>query len=216
MLSRVWSTAKTATALQQTRPRLCRRAAVRYVGGVRVVRCGIDEAGRGPIAGPVTAAAVVLPARFPVGRLDDSKKLTAEEREEAAELIRRRATAWATGWCSAEEIDRINIHRASLLAMWRALRALGVAPGEVLIDGRFALPLAMPCRAIVKGDASVPEIMAASIIAKTARDRFMRRYARIEPAYYFHEHKGYATPCHRFLVRLHGRSAIHRHSFRID
>ena len=88
--------------------------------------------------------------------------------------------------------------------MWRALRALGVTPGEVLIDGRFALPLAVPCRAIVKGDANVPELMAASIIAKTARDRFMRRYARIEPAYYFHEHKGYATPCHRFLVRLHG------------
>ena len=100
--------------------------------------------------------------------------------------------------------------------MWRALRALSVDPDEVLIDGRFALPLRAPCRAVVKGDATVPEIMAASIIAKTERDRFMRRYARIEPAYYFHEHKGYATPSHRFLVRLHGPSAIHRRSFSVS
>lgn len=180
-----------------------------------VLRCGIDEAGRGPLAGPVTAAAVVLPRGFPAACLNDSKQLTAEERAAAAAVIRRRATAWATGWCSAEEIDRINIHHASLLAMWRALRALRVQPDEVLIDGRFRLPLAVPCTAIVKGDATVPEIMAASIIAKTERDRFMARYARIEPAYRFQEHKGYATPQHRFLVRLHGRSPIHRHSFRI-
>ena len=177
------------------------------------LRCGIDEAGRGPLAGPVTAAAVVLPRGFPLACLNDSKQLTAEQREEAAVLIRARATAWAVGWCSAAEIDTLNIHRASLLAMWRALRRLPVQPDEVLIDGRFALPLAVPCRAIVKGDQRVPEIMAASIIAKTDRDRFMRRYARIEPAYCFHEHKGYATPSHRFLLRLHGPSAIHRRSF---
>ena len=177
------------------------------------LRCGIDEAGRGPLAGPVTAAAVVLPRRFPVSVLADSKQLTPEEREEAAALIRQRATAWATGWCSAAEIDALNIHRASLLAMWRALRRLRVEPDEVLIDGRFALPLTVPCRAIVKGDRLVREIMAASIIAKTERDRFMRRYARIEPSYYFQEHKGYATPSHRFLLRLHGPSPIHRRSF---
>ena len=161
----------------------------------------------------MTAAAVVLPRGFPLACLNDSKQLTAEQREEAAALIRARATAWAVGWCSAAEIDTLNIHRASLLAMWRALRRLPVQPDEVLIDGRFALPLAVPCRAIVKGDQRVPEIMAASIIAKTDRDRFMRRYARIEPAYCFHEHKGYATPSHRFLLRLHGPSAIHRRSF---
>ena len=186
---------------------------------VPILRCGIDEAGRGPLAGPVTAAAVVLPRGFPVACLADSKQLSAAERDAAAAVIRRRATAWATGWCSAAEIDRLNIHRASLLAMWRALRnlcALGVEPDEVLIDGRFRLPLTVPCTAIIKGDATVPEIMAASIIAKTERDRFMTRYGRIEPAYYFHEHKGYATPRHRFLVRLHGRSPIHRHSFRIS
>ena len=178
------------------------------------LRCGIDEAGRGPLAGPVTAAAVVLPRRFPVARLDDSKRLTAAEREAAAALIRERAAAWAVGWCSAAEIDAINIHRATLLAMWRALRGLPVEPDEVLIDGRFALPLTVPCQAVVKGDQRIPEIMAASIIAKTARDRFMRRYARIEPAWCFHEHKGYATPSHRFLLKLHGPSPIHRRSFR--
>ena len=177
------------------------------------LRCGIDEAGRGPLAGPVTAAAVVLPRRFPRACLNDSKQLTAGEREHAAALIRTRAAAWAVGWCSAAEIDALNIHRATLLAMWRALRGLRVEPDEVLIDGRFALPLAVPCRAIVKGDQRIPEIMAASIIAKTERDRFMRRYARIEPAWCFHEHKGYATPSHRFLLRLHGPSPIHRRSF---
>lgn len=175
--------------------------------------CGIDEAGRGPLAGPVTAAAVVLPRRFPVACLNDSKQLTAGEREAAAAVIRTRAAAWAVGWCSAAEIDTLNIHRATLLAMWRALRLLPVEPDEVLIDGRFALPLAVPCRAIVKGDQRIPEIMAASIIAKTERDRFMRRYARVEPAWWFHEHKGYATPSHRFLLRLHGPSPIHRRSF---
>ncbi len=178
------------------------------------LRCGIDEAGRGPLAGPVTAAAVVLPRRFPRACLNDSKQLTAAEREQAAALIRTRAAAWAVGWCSAAEIDALNIHRATLLAMWRALRGLHVEPDEVLIDGRFALPLAVPCRAIVKGDQRIPEIMAASIVAKTERDRFMRRYARIEPAWCFHEHKGYATPSHRFLLRLHGPSPIHRRSFR--
>ena len=193
---------------------LCRAAGQRYAEPVPALRCGIDEAGRGPLAGPVTAAAVVLPPGFPTACLNDSKQLTAEERAAAAATIREQATAWATGWCCAEEIDRINIHRASLLAMWRALRALGVQPDEVLIDGRFRLPLAVRCKAVVKGDTLVPEIMAASIIAKTERDRFMTRYARIEPAWRFHEHKGYATPSHRFLVRLHGRSPIHRHSFR--
>ena len=177
--------------------------------------CGIDEAGRGPIAGPVTAGAVILPPGFPVTRLDDSKKLHPEEREELAVLIRSGATAWATGWASSREIDRINIHRATLLAMMRALRALKVTPDEVLIDGRFTIAASQPCTAIVGGDTKVPEIQAASILAKTDRDRFMRRYDRIETAYAFAQHKGYATPSHRFLVKLHGRSPIHRESFQM-
>ena len=177
--------------------------------------CGIDEAGRGPIAGPVTAGAVILPAGFPVERLDDSKKLAPAERDELAILIRRHATACATGWASSSEIDRFNIHRATLLAMKRALQALSVTPDEVLIDGRFTIAIAQPCTAIVGGDTKVPEIQAASILAKTDRDRFMRRYDRIESSWAFADHKGYATASHRFLVKLHGRSPIHRDSFQV-
>ena len=117
------------------------------------MRCGVDEAGRGPIAGPVTAGAVVLPPDFPTDRLDDSKKLTPEVREELAIIIRRDALAWAVGWCWADEIDRFNIHRASLLAMVRAVRALPLQPDEVLVDGRFVPPLRMRCQAIIGGDA---------------------------------------------------------------
>jgi ribonuclease HII len=177
--------------------------------------CGIDEAGRGPIAGPVTAGAVILPADFPRHLLDDSKKLEPDVREELAILIRRDAIAWATGWSSAREIDRFNIHRATLLAMLRALRGLAVRPDIVQVDGRFTLPVQQPCTAIVGGDTMVAEIQAASILAKTDRDRFMRRYDRIESAYAFAVHKGYATPSHRFLVKLHGRCAIHRQSFQV-
>lgn len=177
--------------------------------------CGIDEAGRGPIAGPVTAGAVILPPRFPIEQLDDSKKLAPEEREELATLIRHGATAWATGWASSWEIDRFNIHRATLLAMRRALQALTVTPDEVLIDGRFTIAIAQPCTAIIGGDTKVPEIQAASILAKTDRDRFMCRYDRIESSWAFADHKGYATASHRFLVKLHGRSPIHRKSFQV-
>ena len=180
-----------------------------------LISCGIDEAGRGPIAGPVTAAAVVLPLDFPVQKLDDSKKLTPLKREKVALLIRERAAAWSTGWCSAYEIDQVNIHKASLIAMWRALRSLGVRPHKVLIDGKFPLKTPQECSAIIRGDTKIPEIMAASIIAKTERDRFMNRYGRIEPIYEFERHKGYATVKHRKIVKHYGLSPIHRKSFRI-
>ena len=201
--------------VDQARP-LHTRAHASHHSGSRVrFLCGIDEAGRGPIAGPVTAGAVILPPDFPRHLLDDSKKLQPDVREELATLIRRRATAWATASASALEIDRYNIHRATLLAMLRALRGLAIKPDEIQVDGRFTLPVEQPCSAIIGGDALVPEIQAASILAKTDRDRFMRRYDRIESAYAFAQHKGYATPSHRFLVKLHGRCAIHRQSFQI-
>ena len=179
-----------------------------------ILVCGIDEAGRGPIAGPVTSAAVVLPPDFPVEILDDSKALSPSVRSRAAAVIRERAVAWAVGWAWPEEIDRLNIHRATLLSMTRALRGLAVEPGLILVDGLFTPPAKAPCRAIVKGDATVPAIMAASIIAKTSRDLWMDRYSRIEPAYLFDKHKGYPTKEHRRIVSRIGCSPIHRLSFR--
>ncbi len=178
--------------------------------------CGIDEAGRGPIAGPVTAAAVILPEGFPLEMLDDSKVLSPEQREQAEVLIRELAVAWATGWASSREIDRINIHQATLRAMARALERLAVRPELVLVDGLFAPPTALPCRTVVRGDATEAPIMAASILAKTARDRWMCVYGRRCPQYEFAQHKGYATLRHRRLVLEHGLSPIHRLSFRIS
>jgi ribonuclease HII len=179
--------------------------------------CGVDEAGRGPLAGPVTAAAVILPPDaerlIPSGLLADSKRLSPARRERSAEAIRRVAVALATGWAWPEEIDRLNIHHATLLAMRRAVLALGVRPEQVLVDGRFCHPLELPCRAVVRGDAAVPQIMAASVIAKTERDRWMREYALLEPAYGFDRHKGYPTAEHRRLLSRLGPSRIHRRSF---
>jgi ribonuclease HII len=175
--------------------------------------CGIDEAGRGPLAGPVTAAAVILPEDFPTDCLNDSKRLSARQREQAAALIRRQALAWATGWAWPEEIDRLNIHRATLSAMRRALFGLQLTPQLVLVDGAYTPQTGPPCRACVQGDRRIPAIMAASIIAKTERDRWMIRYARIEPQYGFELHKGYPTRMHRERIRLYGPSAIQRKSF---
>jgi ribonuclease HII len=176
--------------------------------------CGVDEAGRGPLAGPVTAAAVILPGSFPPGILADSKALTPERRSAAAELIRERAVAWATGWAWPEEIDHLNIHVATLLAMTRALAGLSVRPELVLVDGLFTPPTSCAARAIVAGDQKVAAIMAASILAKTERDLWMIAYSQIEPRYRFDQHKGYPTPEHRELVERYGFSAIHRRSFR--
>ena len=178
--------------------------------------CGVDEAGRGPIAGPVTAAAVILPEGFPLEVLADSKVLSPEQRQQAEALIRALAVAWATGWASSEEIDRLNIHQATLGAMARALERLAVRPELVLVDGLFAPPTPLPCRTIVRGDATEAPIMAASILAKTARDRWMCIYGRRCPEYEFAQHKGYPTRRHRRLVLEYGPSPIHRLSFRVS
>ena len=178
--------------------------------------CGIDEAGRGPIAGPVTAAAVLLPRDFPFEVLDDSKALSPRQRREAADMIRARSTCWALGWATHEEIDEINILRAALLAMTRAVEALAIRPDRLLVDGLYCPQCGIPAIAIVKGDATVPQIMAASILAKTARDAWMEDYAKNEPSYLFEKHKGYPTAEHRRLVLRLGPSAIQRRSFRVS
>ncbi len=185
------------------------------MGAARRLVCGIDEAGRGPIAGPVAAGAVVLPRGFPVEILDDSKALSAAQREAAAAVIRERAVAWALGWAWPAEIDRLNIHHATLLAMRRAVACLEVRPDLLLVDGLFVPDAGVPGRAIVRGDATVPQIMAASILAKTARDAWMAEYARQDPRYGFEKHKGYPTPEHRLAVERHGPCPIHRRSFRL-
>jgi ribonuclease HII len=182
---------------------------------VTEIVCGIDEAGRGPLAGPVTAAAVILPPDFPTGILADSKVLSPARREEAGRVIRDRASAWAVGWASAEEIDRLNIHHATLLAMRRAVAGLAVHPSLLLVDGLFVPDAGVPGRAVVRGDATVPEIMAASIIAKTSRDAWMAAYGKREPGYGFERHKGYPTREHRAAIARLGPCAIHRRSFRL-
>ena len=156
--------------------------------------CGVDEAGRGPLCGPVMAAAVILDPARPIAGLNDSKKLSEAARERLAPQIRERALAWAVAEASVEEIDRLNILHATMLAMQRAVLALGLAPGEVLIDGNRCPQLPYPARAIVKGDASEPAISAASILAKTARDEAMRVLDAEWPQYGLAAHKGSRPP----------------------
>ncbi len=175
--------------------------------------CGVDEAGRGPLAGAVYAAAVILDPARPVKGLADSKLLSAARREVLAALIRRDAFAWAIATASVEEIDELNILRASLAAMARAIAALGVEPGEVVVDGLHRPETTWPCRALVKGDRLVPAISAASILAKTARDGEMVSLDARFPGYGFAQHKGYPTADHlEALARL-GPCEIHRRSF---
>jgi ribonuclease HII len=178
--------------------------------------CGIDEAGRGPLAGPVTASAVVLGTDFPTDELADSKTIPQPKREILTKLILSAAFDYAVGWVWPEEIDRYNIHNASLLAMKRAFEGLHCLPEEVLVDGLYVPEIPVPGRAVVDGDALHHEIMAASILAKTARDRWMIRYSWLEPRYGFERHKGYGTAEHRELCRIHGLCPIHRKSFRIE
>lgn len=177
--------------------------------------CGIDEAGRGPLAGPVCAAAVILPDGFPVEILADSKALSPGRRERAAALIRERARAWALGWAGPREIDGVNILAATLRAMSRAYAALGMEADLVIVDGNRVPDLPVPCRAVVRGDSRVPAVMAASILAKTARDRVMDRYAWLYPEYGYDRHKGYPTREHRDLCRRLGPSPIQRLTFRV-
>lgn len=194
-----------------------------------MIICGIDEAGRGPIAGPVTAASVILPIDFPVSELNDSKKMSPGKREKLELLIKAGAIAYGIGWVSHRTIDKINIHNAALLAMKKSFHAMlrrynkDIEPGlilhvqnlHILTDGRFTPDIsgAGINEAVIKGDASVPQIMAASIIAKTARDRWMRSAAEKYPLWSFERHKGYPTQLHRDLCRTHGLSPIHRKSF---
>jgi ribonuclease HII len=219
--------------------------------------CGIDEAGRGPLAGPVCAAAVILPDDFPDGLLNDSKKLTAARREEARRVICAEALAWGVGWAAHTEIDEINILRASLLAMRRAFDAMSGKwpagkwssdkmssdnlpddkwPARITAEAPFGRPTArptlptdlravvdglhtpdipVPCEALVKADATVREVMAASILAKTARDQLMDYYDGLYPVYGYGRHKGYPTREHRELVLRYGPSPIQRKSFRV-
>jgi ribonuclease HII len=175
--------------------------------------CGVDEAGRGPLAGPVYAAAVILDPLRPIAGLADSKKLSEKRRESLAVEIRQKALAFGIGSASVEEIDRINILQATLLAMRRAVDALGLRPDEALIDGNRCPQLTIPARAIIRGDATEPSISAASILAKTTRDAEMRTIHEAFPHYGLDRHKGYDTPAHRAALNLHGPAAFHRKSF---
>lgn len=183
--------------------------------------CGIDEAGRGPLAGPVYAAAAILPADFPIEALDDSKALSPERRESAFSLIVEGAVVWAIDWASPAEIDEFNILGATFLAMERAYAALAARlaerrldpPPELYVDGNRLPPLGREARAVVKGDGIVPAIMAASILAKVARDRAMERFDWLYPDYGYARHKGYPTAAHRALCERLGPSPIQRLSF---
>ncbi|MBK1735081.1 ribonuclease HII [Halorhodospira abdelmalekii] len=173
---------------------------------------GVDEVGRGPWAGPVVAAAVIL--ERPVAGVTDSKRLRAKQREQLAAAIREHAAAWALGRAEVEEIDRLNIRQATFLAMRRAVAALTTAPGGLLIDGR-ELPESLPCpaRAVVGGDGTELAIAAASILAKTARDAEMREWDDHYPEYGFAAHKGYGTAAHRSALQRWGPCPLHRRSF---
>jgi ribonuclease HII len=176
--------------------------------------CGVDEAGRGPLAGAVFAAAVVLdPARPRINGLADSKLLDARTREKLAGRIQERALAWSVASASVAEIDALNILRASLLAMKRAVEALGMQPEEVCVDGLHVPQVAFRCRAIVRGDQLVAAISAASILAKVARDAEMTAMEERYPGYGFAHHKGYSTPEHLAALRSRGPCDIHRRSF---
>lgn len=172
---------------------------------------GVDEAGRGPLAGAVIAATVIL--REPIEGITDSKKLTPAARMRLAGLIKENALAYALGRAEVEEIDRLNIHHATLLAMQRAINALTIQPAEVLVDGLYVPKINIPSRAIVKGDLLIAEIGAASILAKTARDEEMEYLDTLYPQYGFAQHKGYPTAEHRRQLILHGACIIHRKSY---
>ncbi len=174
---------------------------------------GVDEAGRGPLAGPVYAAAVILDPAVRIEGLADSKKLTAAKREASFDMIQRHAVAWAIASATVEEIDEINILQASLLAMRRAVERLALRPSAILVDGLHCPQVSMPARAIVRGDASEAAISAASILAKVARDRQMRALHQKYPVYGFDLHKGYGTAMHLAALARHGVSPVHRRSY---
>ena len=175
--------------------------------------CGVDEAGRGPLAGPVFAAAVILNPLRPIDGLRDSKKLTAERRNELAPQIKQYALAWAIAECSHEEIDSLNILQATMLAMKRAVEALSMMPTVALIDGNRSPMMLVRCCPIIEGDDKVHAISAASILAKTARDAALVALHQMYPEYAFDQHKGYGTALHLERLREHGACPVHRRSF---
>lgn len=181
------------------------------------IEVGCDEAGRGCLAGPVFAAAVILPPGFSHPYLTDSKALSEKKRDEMREIIEREAIAWSVASCSAEEIDKINILKASILAMHRALDGLSVVPEMVVVDGNRFAPwrAGVECLTIVKGDAKLGNIAAASILAKTHRDEFIAEAAKRFPHYGWEKNKAYPTAAHRKAIALHGPCELHRMTFRL-
>lgn len=175
--------------------------------------CGIDEAGRGPLAGPVVAAAVILDPERPIPGLNDSKKLSEKKRDALAVLIRERAVAWAVAEASVEEIDRLNILHATMLAMQRAVAGLKVWPTSAMVDGNRCPKLDIPSEAVIKGDSKIASIAAASILAKTVRDAGMLALHAQYPVYGFDRHMGYPTAAHFQALEAHGASPVHRRSF---
>lgn len=176
--------------------------------------CGVDEAGRGPLAGPVCAAAVILPAGAAIEGLDDSKKLTEKKRERLYDIIKETAVAYSVAYGTLEEIETVNILEATYLAMNRAIEGLSVKPDFALIDGnRVPRGIKIPCETIVKGDSKSMSVAAASVLAKVTRDRLMLEYDKKYPEYNFKKHKGYGTKEHTELIKQYGPCEIHRLSF---
>ena len=176
--------------------------------------CGVDEAGRGPLAGPVCAAAVILPAGAVIEGLDDSKKLTEKKRERLYDIIKQTAVAYSVAYGTLEEIETVNILEATYLAMNRAIEGLSVKPDFALIDGnRVPRGIKIPCETIVNGDSKSMSVAAASVLAKVTRDRLMLEYDKKYPEYNFKKHKGYGTKEHTELIKQYGPCEIHRPSF---
>ena len=184
----------------------------RFAEGVGTI-CGVDEAGAGPLAGRVYAAAVILPKGWDSPYLNDSKKVTEKRREALFEQITAEAVAWSVAWADEKEIDEINILNARMLAMKRAVRGLSVRPDLALVDGNRAPNLDCPLETVVKGDGKSASIAAASILAKVSRDRYMLEMAKEYPQYAFEKHKGYPTKLHYERLREHGPCPIHRLTF---
>lgn len=183
-----------------------------YASGVNIL-CGVDEAGRGPLAGPVCAAAVILPRGLEIPGLNDSKKLSEKRREALYDVIISSAVAYGIAFADVEEIERLNILHATFLAMNRAIAQLSVRPELALIDGNRDSDIEVPSRCIVKGDSRCADIAAASILAKVTRDRYMIKMAEQYPQYGFEQHKGYGTKQHYAALREYGATPIHRMSF---
>lgn len=198
--------------MKQEKPDLWAYEHAAFADGFTLV-CGVDEAGRGPLAGPVCAAAVILPKDVEIEGLNDSKKLTDKKRRELFEVITETAVSYGIAFADEKEIDEINILQATFRAMARAMAALSVKPELALIDGNRACDFGIPVRTIVKGDSLSASIAAASILAKVTRDRLMEQYAEEFPQYGFEVHKGYGTKRHYEALREYGPSPIHRMTF---